>query len=239
VEAVRIGKLRLKNHLHCALRDLIVSQIQSASPVPMFVALPEDSRGIRVAQAFLADPAAAPSLDVLCGKVGVGMRTIQRSFRREVGTSFEFWRRQVRLTKGIELLLEGYSVKAVAAEVGYRHPIASSHYFDKPLVPPQKYGRLRCRGKSLEGDFRKCQPTKDRAMFAPSLHRQLLSPWTNCHRLYAADRYCSAEDSDKSNDSTKLKIMQRKAKTLVQKLSYSRGKEHVSWIESAKTIKAT
>jgi transcriptional regulator GlxA family with amidase domain len=120
VEAVRIGQLRTTNHLHCALRDLILSQLRYASPVPMFVRLPQDSRALGVAEAFMADQADAPSLEALCRKVGVGVRTIERTFRREVGTSFEFWRRQVRLMKGIELLVAGRSVKTVAAEVGYR-----------------------------------------------------------------------------------------------------------------------
>jgi transcriptional regulator GlxA family with amidase domain len=86
----------------------------------MFVRLPQDSRALGVAEAFMADQADAPSLEALCRKVGVGVRTIERTFRREVGTSFEFWRRQVRLMKGIELLVAGRSVKTVAAEVGYR-----------------------------------------------------------------------------------------------------------------------
>jgi hypothetical protein len=42
----------------------------------------------------------------------------KRLFRREVGTSFEFWRRQMRLMKGIEPLVAGDSVKTVAAAVG-------------------------------------------------------------------------------------------------------------------------
>ena len=124
VEAVRIGHLRMKNRLHCALRDLIVSQLQNASPIPMFVALPQDSRALGVAQAFIANQADTPSLDAMCRRVGVSVRTIQRTFRREVGTTFEFWRRQMRLMKGIELLVEGCSVKVVAAEVGYRQPSA-------------------------------------------------------------------------------------------------------------------
>jgi AraC-like DNA-binding protein len=133
VEAVRIGQLRMKNHLHCALRDLIVSQLQNASPVPMFVGLPEDPRALGVAQAFIANKADAPSLNALSRRVGVSVRTIQRAFRRDVGTSFEFWRRQVRLMKGIELLVEGYSVKQVAAEVGYRQPSAFVELFRQTL----------------------------------------------------------------------------------------------------------
>jgi AraC-like DNA-binding protein len=133
VEAVRIGELRTTNHLHRALRDLILSQLRNASPVPIFVRLPKDSRAIGVAEAFMADQADAPSLDALCRKVGVSVRTIQRTFRREVGTSFEFWRRQVRLMKGVELLVAGRSVKTIAAEVGYRQPSAFVALFRQTL----------------------------------------------------------------------------------------------------------
>lgn len=86
-----------------------------------------------MAEAFIANQAAAPSLDGLCRKVGVSVRTIQRTFRREVGTSFEFWRRQVRLMKGMELLVEGGSVKAVAAAVGYQQPSAFVELFRQTL----------------------------------------------------------------------------------------------------------
>ena len=133
LEAVRIGQLRSTNHLHCALRNLILSQLRNASPVPIFVRLPEDSRALGVAEAFIANQANAPSLDALCRKVGVSVRTLQRTFLREVGTSFEFWRRQVRLMKGIELLVAGRSVKTVAAEVGYRQPSAFVELFRQTL----------------------------------------------------------------------------------------------------------
>jgi AraC family transcriptional regulator of arabinose operon len=138
VEAVRIGQLRMKNHLHCALRDLIVSQLQNASPVPMFVTLPRDSRALGVAQACIANQANAPSLYALCDQVGVSVRTIERTFRREVGMSFEVWRRQVRLMKAIELLVEGSPVKEVAAEVGYRQPSAFVKLFRQTLGMPPK-----------------------------------------------------------------------------------------------------
>jgi len=140
VEAERIGRLRTRNRLHCALRDLILSQLRIASPVPTFVRLPEDSRALGVAEAFIANQADAPPLDALCRKVGVSVRTIQRTFRREVGMSFEFWRRQLRLMKGIELLVAGRSVKTVAAEVGYRQPSAFVELFRQTLgMTPRKW----------------------------------------------------------------------------------------------------
>jgi AraC-like DNA-binding protein/quercetin dioxygenase-like cupin family protein len=133
MEAVRIGQLRSRNHLHRALRDLILFQLRNASPVPVFVRLPEDSRALAAAEAFIANQADAPSLDALCRRVGVGVRTMQRIFRKEVGMSFEFWRRQVRLMRGIELLVEGRSVKTIAAEVGYRQPSAFVELFRQTL----------------------------------------------------------------------------------------------------------
>ena len=159
VEAVRIGHLRMKNRLHCALRDLIVSQLQNASPIPMFVALPQDSRALGVAQAFIANQADTPSLDAMCRRVGVSVRTIQRTFRREVGTTFEFWRRQMRLMKGIELLVEGCSVKVVAAEVGYRQPSAFVELFRQTLgMTPKAWA------SALRGEENRTTP-KSLAMF--------------------------------------------------------------------------
>jgi len=140
IEAVRIGQLRTANHLHRALRDLIVSQLRNAPPVPMSVRLPEESRALRVAEVFIANLADAPSLGVVCREVGVSVRTLQRVFRKEVGMSFEVWRRQVRLMKGIELLAAGRSVKTIAAEVGYRQPSAFVELFRQTLgMTPRKW----------------------------------------------------------------------------------------------------
>src|SRR5215475_9660640 len=42
VEIVRVGKLRTRNHLECALRDLLIDQLRRASSAPTGVALPRD-----------------------------------------------------------------------------------------------------------------------------------------------------------------------------------------------------
>lgn len=133
VEAVRIGQLSMKNPLHCSLRELILFQLQNAAPVPMYVTMPKDSRALGVAQTFIENQADAQSLRNLCKKMGVSVRTIERTFLREVGTSFEFWRRQARLMKAIELLVEGRSVKEITAEIGYRHSNAFVELFRQTL----------------------------------------------------------------------------------------------------------
>ena len=120
VETVRIGQLRTAHRLERALRDLLISQLENASPVPIFVTLPGEPRALAVSEAVLKNPAQSQTLARLCAEVGVSVRTIQRVFRKHLGTDFESWRRQVRLMKAVELLLKGCSVKEVVFAVGYR-----------------------------------------------------------------------------------------------------------------------
>jgi AraC-like DNA-binding protein len=84
------------------------------------VTLPLDPRASLVARAVLGGGAFTSPLSSLCRTAGVGVRTLQRIFRREVGTDFETWRRQVRLMKAVERLAGGESVKEAAFHVGYR-----------------------------------------------------------------------------------------------------------------------
>jgi len=133
VEAVHIGQLRQRNSLHCALRDLIISHLQNAAAVPSFVTLPKDQRALLVAQTVMANLRSCGSFQVLCEQAGASPRTIQRIFRRELGLSFESWRRQFRLMKAIELLAGGRPVKEVAFEIGYRQPSAFVEVFKQTL----------------------------------------------------------------------------------------------------------
>jgi AraC-like DNA-binding protein/mannose-6-phosphate isomerase-like protein (cupin superfamily) len=119
VETVRVGRLRMRNRYESALCDLLIPQLQKATPVPIFVTLPRDARALAVAHAVLQNPAESKTMAAICADAAVSVRTVERIFRKEVGTSFESWRRQVRLTKAVELLVSGSSIKEVAYKVGY------------------------------------------------------------------------------------------------------------------------
>lgn len=119
-EIVRIGRIRMRNRLECALQDILVSQLMKASPVPTGVALPRDQRVLPIAEIVLKDPSRWRPLAALSHQQGVSVRTVQRIFQREVGLDFESWRRQVRLMTAIRLLVSGLSVKEVACAVGYQ-----------------------------------------------------------------------------------------------------------------------
>ena len=129
VEAVRLGKLRMRNHEECALRDLTIRKIDLASPVPTVITMPTEARAAAVARAVLENPGGSEPLKVLCADAGVGVRTLQRMFQSDLGVDFATWRRQVRLTKAVELLVSGYSIKETAFAVGYRQPSAFVEVF--------------------------------------------------------------------------------------------------------------
>jgi transcriptional regulator GlxA family with amidase domain len=97
--------------------------------MPTSVTLPQDPRARAVANAVLNNPEGKQSLVLLCESVGTSVRTIERVFRREVGTDFAGWRRQVRLLKAVELLVSGQSVKATSLALGYRQPTAFVEMF--------------------------------------------------------------------------------------------------------------
>ena len=140
IEAVRIGKLQSRNHLHSTIRDLILHELHHSSSVPTFVTLPSDSRALAVAQATIADLATGRSLSKLCAAAGASVRTIERAFRRDVGTTFELWRHQARLMKAVELLVAGRPVKEVAYDVGYRRTSAFVEVFRHTMgTTPKKW----------------------------------------------------------------------------------------------------
>ena len=59
-------------------------------------------------------------------------------FSKKSGTDCESWRRQFRLTRAIELLVAGHSVKEVAASVGYRQPSAFVETFRRTFSTTPK-----------------------------------------------------------------------------------------------------
>jgi AraC-like DNA-binding protein/mannose-6-phosphate isomerase-like protein (cupin superfamily) len=149
VETVRVSQLRVRNRYECALRDLLISQLERASPLPTVVTLPREARALAVAQVVLRNPAESKPMAALCAEAGVSVRTIERVFRKEIGIDFESWRRQVRLTKAVELLVAGFSVKEVAYEVGYCQSSAFVEMFRRAFgtTPKAWISALEGRGK--------------------------------------------------------------------------------------------
>lgn len=124
LEAVRIEQLHTQNAYETALSGMLAHQLEQATAAPTFVTLPVEPRALAVAHAILRNPSESATLADLCADAGVSIRTVQRIFRREVGIDLDSWRRQARLTKAMQLLVAGGSVKEVCFAVGYAQPSA-------------------------------------------------------------------------------------------------------------------
>ncbi len=145
VHIVGVGELRSRSPLHRAFCDVLRAQLEAASPVPTSITLPRDLRALAVARAAMGQLSSGATLQEMCRAAAISVRTIERVFRAEVGLDFEAWRRQVRLMKGIELLVSGSSVKQAAFAVGYRQPSAFVAMFRKTLgeTPKAWVGKIR------------------------------------------------------------------------------------------------
>ena len=131
LEAVRLGRLRLRNRIECALRDLLSAQLANATAAPIGLTMPSELRALALAQLISRNLADTRPLADLCADLGVGVRTVQRIYRRELGIDIDTWRRQARLTRAVQLLIAGRSVKEVSFSVGYRQSSAFVEAFQK------------------------------------------------------------------------------------------------------------
>ncbi|WTW93713.1 helix-turn-helix transcriptional regulator [Streptomycetaceae bacterium NBC_01309] len=115
---------------------------------PIDVPVPVDDRVREVADALLADPADARSLDAHARAVGVSRRTLTRLFVQDTGMSFDRWRTHVRLRAALPLLAEGLPVSRVAHAVGYATPSAFLAAFRRTVgTSPGRY----LHGETTEG----------------------------------------------------------------------------------------
>ena len=121
VEIVRVGRLRKGWPVERALCEVLISELKRAPAIPTAIDLPNDRRALAVARAVMDSATVNTPLKSLCASVGVSVRTLERLYRRDIGSNFESWRRQWRLMKAIELLVAGHTVKRAAGAVGYRH----------------------------------------------------------------------------------------------------------------------
>lgn len=153
IETVRLGRLRRSSPPECALRDLLAVQLASATATPLGLTMPSEPRALAVAQLISGKLTDLRSLAKLCAETGVGIRTAQRIFRRELGIDIDTWRRHARLTRAVQLLVAGHSVKEVSSRVGYKQSGAFVEAFRRLFGSTPKVwtaGLLRA-----EGDLRK------------------------------------------------------------------------------------
>jgi AraC-like DNA-binding protein len=113
------------------LIKLVMLELHQAEDSATFIPLPHERRCRRAAEIVLATPAAGHEIETLAQKVGTSGRTLSRLFVAETQLSFKSWCQRARIASAIEKLSTDrrFSVKQLAADLGYASVPAFSHAF--------------------------------------------------------------------------------------------------------------
>ncbi|MBK1623868.1 AraC family transcriptional regulator [Afifella marina] len=109
--------------------DLVLYEIAWVDDGLPHLPMPRDRRLAAICRALVDRPGDTRSLQEWAAEVGASSRTLARLFKREFGSSFLIWRRQVRALSAIPRLAAGEAVGVVAADLGYETPGAFAAMF--------------------------------------------------------------------------------------------------------------
>jgi len=124
VTAVALGNDYQITSPQCRIMQVIIDQITVQPIISLALPLPSDPRLARITHKLIENPADSRTLDQWANFAGASKRTLNRLFSKETGMSFQSWRQQLRLHRGLELLAVGSSVTQVALELGYENTSA-------------------------------------------------------------------------------------------------------------------
>lgn len=126
------GTGRSKAHTD-AFHDLLRHELVSATDVPFLIAVPQDHRIRRIAEAALDDPGAVESVDSWLAEAPASRKTVERLFASETGLPPLRWLRHARILHAISRLAAGETVGSVAFDMGYASSSAFSYMFRRNL----------------------------------------------------------------------------------------------------------
>jgi AraC-like DNA-binding protein len=115
-----LGRDGLSSRQRSRAETLLFDLLTPIHAATLDVDLPADARAREVAEALLANPADARTLEAWGRHVGASSRTLARAFLAETGLSFGRWRTSTRLQAALPQLADGAPVSVVAGQVGYR-----------------------------------------------------------------------------------------------------------------------
>ena len=142
ITAVAAGNHYLTDSPQSRLMQVILDQISTQTPIPLALPLPTDPRLMQITRMLMRNPADTRILGDWAKEVGASKRTLNRLFSIQTGMSFQSWRQQLRLHRGLELLAIGESVTHVAMELGYDNTSAFIAMFRRCLgTTPTRYLR--------------------------------------------------------------------------------------------------
>lgn len=122
-----------------AVIDLIVHELRALTPTPLTVSLPHDEPFRSLCRQYLAAPDVAMSNKEWARTANRSVRTFDRQFIAQTGTSPAAWRSRARLLAGLRMLSSS-TVTEVAVQLGYSSPAGFTAAFTRAFgSPPTRY----------------------------------------------------------------------------------------------------
>ena len=133
LRAIALAPLWRADAVHRNLVAVLVDELSTLPSAPLDLPMPTDARAVHVAEALLADPGTAQSLEVLAAAAGASRRTIERVFRSETLMPVAGWRNRLRVLTALRLLGEGKTVAAISRQLEYSSPSAFVTMFRREM----------------------------------------------------------------------------------------------------------
>ena len=114
-----------------------------------------------ITASLLKNPAEPSSARDWATRTGFSVQTLNRRFRKEVGTTFRGWRTACKLAAASEYLLAGYRVEWIAHRVGYSHASGLISAFRNHYgTSPEEWARQQTPPNSPSDRVRRLQQTE-------------------------------------------------------------------------------
>ena len=112
---------------------LVIHEMATATPCPLALPMPQDTRLAAICEALIAHPSKVAQIDLHAFDVGMSRRTFTRAFAAQTGLSFGDWTRRLKCQVALEAEQRGENFAAVSARLGYGSPYALRAMMDKLL----------------------------------------------------------------------------------------------------------
>ncbi|WP_228450437.1 helix-turn-helix domain-containing protein [Chryseobacterium rhizosphaerae] len=124
-----------------ALKGVLSETIDKKLAFPVQHPFPKDETLLKIAKYIHANLEKPLSIEFTAKEFGMSTRTLSRKFKEILGMNYVRFLRALRITRSLELMLEGkYNMYEIAMMVGYNSLSSFSNIFKKIIgVPPTEY----------------------------------------------------------------------------------------------------
>lgn len=122
------------------LLPVVLDELSTARREQLRLPIPTDPRLRRLTDLIMSDPTHKASVADWAAEMSMTERTLSRRFSQELGMSLGQWRRQLHVTRALQWMADGRSVKSIAYGLGYESDSSFVTMFKKTVgVSPSRY----------------------------------------------------------------------------------------------------